>query len=269
VYRIGLFSKISKTSIKTLRYYDEIGLLKPAQIDRDNGYRYYTSDQLFTLHRIVAMRQIGLSLEEVAAVLKSKQVEDVLEQRKAEIETQLEELRDQLSRLYHYLLEMGEENKMNYSAVVKELPECIVYTKRFIAPDYDSYFDLIPAIGEEVKAANPNLKCTVPEYCFIEYHDGEYKEKDIDIEYHEAVENFGVETESIKFKKIPSVLALTVMHRGAYSGLKDAYAFAFKWIEENGYTMAGNPRESYIDGIWNKEDEADWLTELQIPLLKK
>ena len=59
------------------------------------------------------------------------------------------------------------------------------------------------------------------------------------------------------------------MHRGPYPGLRDAYAFAFKWIEENGYTMAGNPRESYIDGIWNMEDEADWLTELQIPVSKK
>ena len=48
-----------------------------------------------------------------------------------------------------------------------------------------------------------------------------------------------------------------------------AYAYAFKWIEENGYTAAGSPRENYIDGIWNKESEEDWLTELQIPIKKK
>jgi len=269
LYRIGLFSQISKTTIKTLRYYDEIGLLKPAQIDDVNGYRYYTSDQLFTLHRIVALRQIGLSLDEVAAVLKGAPAGEIIRQRKEEVAAQLREMQDQLSRLDHFIHTTREENKMKYSAVIKELPECIVYTKRFIAPDYDSYFNLIPAIGKEVRAANPDLKCAVPEYCFIEYHDGEYREKDIDIEYHEAVERFGNETGTIKFKRIPALTALAVMHRGPYAGLKDAYAFAFKWIEENGYTMAGNPRESYIDGIWNREDEADWLTELQIPVVKK
>ncbi|MDD3654648.1 MAG: MerR family transcriptional regulator [Desulfotomaculaceae bacterium] len=269
LYRIGVFSKISKTTIKTLRYYDEIGLLKPAQTDCDNGYRYYTTDQLVTLHRIVALRQIGLSLDEVAAVLNGIQAEAVLKQRKSEIEARLKETRDQLSRLNHYILEMKEGKKMNYNAVVKELPECIVYSKRFIAPSYDSYFALVPAIGAEVKAANPNLKCAVPEYCFIEYHDSEYKEKNINIEYCEAVVDFGVATGTIKFKKIPAITAVSVMHKGPYSGLKDAYAFTYKWIEENGYNAAGNPRESYIDGIWNKEDEADWLTELQVPVLKK
>lgn len=44
---------------------------------------------------------------------------------------------------------------------------------------------------------------------------------------------------------------------------------AFKWIEENGYTGADNPRESYIDGVWNKENENEWLTEIQIPILSK
>jgi len=47
------------------------------------------------------------------------------------------------------------------------------------------------------------------------------------------------------------------------------YTFALKWIEDNGYTEADNPRESHIDGIWNKDKEEDWLTELQIPLVKK
>jgi hypothetical protein len=81
-------------------------------------------------------------------------------------------------------------------------------------PNYNAYFDLIPKIGEEVATANPNLKCSVPEYCFIRYLDGEYKEKDFNVEFCEAVEDFGTETETIKFKKMDSVKVASVLHKG-------------------------------------------------------
>lgn len=269
MYRIGLFSQISKTTIKALRYYDEVGLLSPAHVDEENGYRYYTTEQLVKLHNIISLRQIGFSIDEILAIIAGHNVEEILEQRKSEILSQIRESNDQLSRVNHYISENKEGHKMNYQAVIKELPECIVYSKRMIVPSYDAYFQLIPAIGEEVTKANPTLKCAVPEYCFIIYHDGEYKEKDIDVEYCEAVTEFGVDTGDIKFKKMPGVTAVSVMHKGAYSGLPQAYAYAFKWIEDNGYSVVGNPRESYIDGIWNKESEEDWLTELQVPIVKK
>lgn len=268
MYRIGLFSKISKTTIKTLRYYDEVGLLRPAYTDEDNGYRYYTSDQLISLHKIIALRQIGFSIDEVQSILAGGNEMKILEQRKAEIINELDEVKDQLSRITNYIIEKKEGYTMNYQAVIKELPECIVYSKRMVIPTYESYFDLIPAIGEEVIKANPDLKCTVPEYCFNIYHDGEYKEKDIDVEFCEAVEKMGVDIGDIKFKKIDSVNAVSVMHKGSYSKLGEAYSYAFKWIEDNGYSVIDLPRESYIDGIWNKENEEDWLTELQIPIRK-
>ena len=158
---------------------------------------------------------------------------------------------------------------MEYKAIIKDLPECIVYSKEMVVPDYNSYFELIPAIGEEVTKANPNIKCISPEYSFIKYLDNEYKEKDIHIEFCEAVEKIGNETETIKFKKIESVKAVCVKHKGAYKDLNKAYAYAFKWMEENNYELADSPRESYIDGIWNKENEEDWLTEVQFPIKTK
>ncbi|KAF0092076.1 MAG: MerR family transcriptional regulator [Fusobacteria bacterium] len=269
MYKIGLFSKISKTTIKTLRYYDEVGLLKPAMIDEDNGYRYYTSDQLSQLHDIIALRQLSFSVDDCIQIIRVGEIDEVLGDRKKEIETNLNELQDRLSRLNHYISEIKEGRKMTYSPVIKQTPECIIYSKRMIVPNYDSYFQIIPKIGEEVTATNPDLKCAIPEYCFIIYHDGEYKDHDIDVEYCEAVDEFGQDTDSIKFKKIPSITVVSVMHKGVYSGLRDAYAYAFRWIEDNNYTITDNPRESYIDGIWNKENQEEWLTELQIPVTKK
>ena len=196
-------------------------------------------------------------------------LEIILEKRKSEIEDTIAESNSQISRIEFILQGKEDELVMNYQAILKELPECIVYSKRMTVPSYDSYFELIPAIGEEITAANPELKCTVPAYCFIKYLDNEYKDKDINIEFCEAVDKMGKETGNIKFKRIEGVPAVSVMHKGAYAGLGNVYAFAFKWIEENGYTIADSPRESYIDGIWNKESEEEWLTELQVPVMKK
>jgi effector-binding domain-containing protein len=157
---------------------------------------------------------------------------------------------------------------MTYSAAIKEIPECIVYSKKLTIPNYDSYFSVIPAIGEEVIAKYPDLKCAVPEYCFVVYLDGEYRETDINIEFCEAVDKIYPDFGDIRFKTMPPVTVVSVMHKGAYAGLSKAYAFTSKWNEENGYAIADNGRENYIDGIWNKETETDWLTEIQIPIVK-
>ncbi len=266
MFRIGEFSKMSKTTIKTLRYYDEIGLLKAETTDKFTGYRLYSTKQLMTLHRIQSFRQVGLTIDEIKWIMSGHDAAGVLEKRRAELMTEISEGQNRLSRIEFIL--SGGTQIMNYTAIIKDLPECIVYSKKILAPSYEAYFELIPAIGEQVTKKYPDLKLSTPEYCFIVYLDGEYKEKDINIEFCEAVTEMKVDFEDVSFKKIPPIAAVSVLHKGSYQGLKNAYAFAFEWIEKNGYKAVENPRESYIDGIWNKESEEDWLTELQIPIVK-
>lgn len=268
MYRIGEFSKMSKTSIKALRYYDEIGLLKPETTNDFTGYRFYTTDQLFKLHKIQALRQIGMSIDNIKLIISGNGKRSILEYRKTELIEEIAEKQNQLSRLEFMLNGKEEEMFMNYVAVIKDLPECIVYSKKMVVPNYAAYFDVIPAIGRQVVNKYPDIKCTIPEYCFIVYLDGEYKEVDINIEFCESIDHMKPDFDDIKFKKIESVKAVTVMHKGAYDDLSKAYAFAFQWIEQNGYMLADSPRESYIDGIWNKENVEDWLTEIQIPIAK-
>jgi effector-binding domain-containing protein len=136
---------------------------------------------------------------------------------------------------------------------------------------YDSYFDVIPALGEATTSINPELRCVDdPPYCFIMYLDGEYRERDIDIEFFEAVTDRGNGKlpDGVEFKIVEAVPhAACVLHKGPYSTLPQAYAAVYKWIEDNDYLAAASPRESYIDGIWNKSDPQDWLTELQVPVI--
>jgi DNA-binding transcriptional MerR regulator len=265
LYRIGEFSKMSKTTIKTLRYYDEIGLLKPEETDKFTSYRLYTTGQLFKLHKIQSYRQIGLSIEEVKMLLAGKNTEQILNNRKEEIISEINNAKDRLSRI-EFILQKQEEIFMSYSAIIKEVPEYLVYSVEFTAPDYDSFLETIPAIGARLEEKYPDLKCSVPEYCIIRYLDGEYKDKDIRVELCEAVEQQKSDFDDVVFKHLDAVKVVSVMLKGPYSRLGEAYAFAMKWVEENGYVVSEAPRESYIDGIWNKESEEEWLTEIQIPV---
>lgn len=269
VFYIGEFSKMGKTTIKTLHHYDRIGLLHPEAVDGATGYRLYTTRQLIELHRIQALRQAGLSIDEVAAIVHGADPRPILMQRRDEIERELAARQDRLARIAFMLDNEEKGFPMDYQATMKELPSCIVFSKTMTVPTYSAYFEVIPAIGRAVKAANPDLTCATPEYCFITYLDGEYKERDITMKYSEAVEEYGVETDGIVFEEVPAATVVSVMHRGPYADLPRAYAFAMDWVEQNGYRMVDLPRESYIDGIWNNIPESDWLTEIQVPVEKK
>lgn len=268
MFYIGEFSKMGKTTVKTLHHYDRIGLLRPESIDGATGYRLYATQQLVELHRIQALRQAGLSLEETTALMSGADPEPILAHCRNLLERELETRKDYLARIAYMLSDEGKRLFVDYQATIKDIPSCIVYSKKMTIPNYDAYFQVIPALGAAVTAANPDLKCATPAYCFVRYLDGEYKESDINIEFCEAVESFGIETDGIVFKEEPAAHVASVMHRGPYSDLSRAYSFAMEWIEKNGYRVTDFARESYIDGIWNCDGEANWLTELQFPVEK-
>ena len=155
---------------------------------------------------------------------------------------------------------------MNYNAVIKEIPEYIMYCKSGVIADWDSLVEFIHSAADECLAANPDMECDDSAYNFITYPNGFRGDGNILLEYYEAVKAFGNETKSIKFKKIEKTKAVCVLHKGSYEGLKFAYAFAFQYLKENGYAMSEPPRECYIDGCWNKESVSEYLTEIQIPV---
>lgn len=271
MYRIGQFSKITKVTVKALRFYEEEGLIEPEYVDVSNGYRYYSTDQLPRVYRIVALRQCGFGIPEIRRILAGKDLAPLFADKKRELELRAIETARELASINHYLEGLGKEVSMRYQVVIKELPRVLVYSKRTVAESYDAYFSIFPKLGEEMMRINPELRCVEdPPYCFIRYHDGEYKERDIDIEICEAVtgKGNGKTTDGVVFKTIDRVPeAACVLHKGPYSTLSEAYAAVFSWIDANGYVAAEPPRESYIDGIWNKESSEDWLTELQVPVI--
>lgn len=158
---------------------------------------------------------------------------------------------------------------MKYEVITKELPEYTVYYKEGVIGSFEELTNFILSSEKECRKTNPDIKCIQPDYCYVSYLDGEFKDKDINVMYAQAVNKMGVENETIKFKKLTSINAACIYHKGSYDKLGAAYGFIMKWIEENHYEIAEPIRERYIDWMWNKENPDEWLTEIQVPIIKK
>ena len=266
LYKIGMFANMNHVTVKTLRHYENVGLLEPFCVDEGNGYRYYTSGQLSVLHQILALRKMGFSLEEIKKVQQGIPERSLLMEKKIQLMQEIAERTSRLAQVECYL----EEEKIGteYHVLIKELPEVIVASMRRTIPGYDSLFDLMPSMGEEMERLG--CECACPEYCFSIYYDAMYKEENVDLEICEAVTEKKQDSKMLQFKVIPRVeMAACIMHRGPYDGFPEAYGKVIRFVEENGYEIAGNPRESYIDGVWNKESPGEWLSEIQFPVRKK
>lgn len=261
IFPIGIFSKINRITPKTLRHYDKIGLLKPECIDQTTGYRYYSAKQLLDLHRILAFKQMGLTLSEIREVIdKPISLDLLLKLKEQEIKKNIEEEKVKLRKIQNYMRQINKESAICYNVMIKELPEVIVASMRTIIPSHQSHSVISAKVKKYLE--EENIKPAEPPYYFTIYHDGEYKEKNIDLEICQAVTDYGKSSSLIKFKKIDTVLmAACVLHEGSYSTLNLAYGFLFQWIEDNGYEVIAMPRESYID-----ENPQELVTELQVPI---
>ena len=260
--KIGEFSALSHTTVKALRFYEKEGLLMPASVDEWTGYRFYETSQLETAAKIKSYRQLGLSIEEIRRIFSGEDAGEILSAKAQQLRQLKQNTELQLSVIEFIL----EGNEMKYQVTVKEIPEMIVYSAEAVLEKYSDCMQWIPSVGAECLELNPGLKCAEPPYEFCEYPDGEYKETNIKIRHNEAVVTFGKENEHIKFRTLPAAKVLSIYHKGAYDAIGEAYAFLMEYAEKNGYEIAGLARESYIDGIWNKESVSDWLTEVQLPI---
>src|ERR1035437_3619981 len=122
MYRIGQFSNMTKVTVKALRFYEEERLLEPAFIDSVNGYRYYSSDQLPRVFRIVALRQCGFPIPEIRQILAGRDITTLFVKRRHELEQDALDTSRQLASINHYIESLGKERCMKYEIVMKDLP---------------------------------------------------------------------------------------------------------------------------------------------------
>ena len=270
MFKIGDFSRLSQVSVKALRYYDEIGLLKPARVDRFTGYRYYSADQLPRLNRILALKDLGFSLEQIARLLDEEltpdQLRGMLRMKRAEIEQQLEAERERLARVEARLRQIEQEGKMPaYEVVLKRVDPIGVAAVRDVIPTYGDvsrlFGEIFACLGRKrVRPSGPPMAI---------YYDPEYRERDADVEAAVPVSEPVTDGERVTFRELPGVEVMaSVVHEGSYDTIGEAYSTLMRWIEENGYRIAGHSREVYMRGPGEGIDPAHYVTEVQIPVEK-
>lgn len=266
LYKIGMFAGMNRVTVKTLRYYDEQKLLEPVYVDEENGYRYYEAGQMAQLQRILALKDMGFSIEDIRRILEGADERALLLEKKQQILKELAALTAKLAQVESYLAK--ESVNLASPVIVKELPEVIVCSMKQRIQSYDELFTLMPQMGLQMESLE--CVCAKPEYCFTHYLEEGYQEEDILVEICEAVTEQKADNSLVTFQTMPYIpQAACIFHKGSYNTLHQSYAMLLAYIEENGYEICGNIRESYIDGVWNKETEEEWLTEIQIPVKRK
>ena len=265
LYRIGMFAQMNHITIKALRFYEEQGLLYPAKIDEESGYRYYKMSQMETIHRILALKEAGFKIDDIKHLADAEDAKAFLIQKKNEVLAKIAELTLQLSRLDAYL--MNGTESMATPVRIRKIPACVCATMISRIESYDDLFEVMPQMGALMEEAG--CLCAVPEYCFTNYLEPGYKDENILIETCEAVREHGEAVEGLTFKEFPETEVVSIYHKGSYADFSRTYETILKYIEENGYEICGNIRENYIDGAWNKDSETEWLSEIQIPVQKK
>ena len=266
--KIGEFSRIMQVTVKTLRYYEQIRLLMPAEVDEATGYRYYALTQMQHLNSIRRLKNLGFSLDEICELYSDSTHFPTIRQLNIKIrqcEERIKELVEQRKRLIDVKNSRKTIRHMEKFSI-QSLPAVIVATHREVIPSYEHLGALcVNVIGPEMQRLG--CQCTPDGYCFTIEHNKEYKPENIDIEYCEAVLEKATDSSIIKFKELPEVpKALCMKHHGPYSRFYESYTEAFKYIEDNGLRTAGQARTVYVDGIWNQEDPEKWLSIIQIPV---
>lgn len=269
--KIGDFARLSRVSVVTLRHYDEKGLLKPVSIDNFTGYRYYSVTQLPRLNRILALKDLGFSLEQIETVLHGdltlEQLRGMLKMKQAEVEQQLAVEQERLSRIAARLRQIEMENMMtDYDVVLKTIPATLIASRRVTIPTNDqvpqylgeAYGEVWGFIKEKgLKDLGPNMALW---YQGAEILEGEEAEAGV------PVDRSLPGTDRVKVYELPPVQVAAAVHQGEFENFTQLHGALLTWIEANGYRIVGPYREVYIKHDPN--NMSDSATEVQYPVEK-
>lgn len=272
MFKIGDFSKLSKISIRMLRHYDEIGLLVPTHINKVNGYRYYSANQLSTTNRIHALKDMGFSLSSIKEILTEYNDRESLIRylniHYSQVREHLEDTQKKLLQIETTIERIGRIDIMkNYDVTIKDFAPKYMMTLRRTIPTYQDEGMLWHQLYSETNGHN--VQVDVPNYSKAVFYDVGYKENYVDVEIQLAVSGNYEDTENVKFITVPSVTAATAIVKGNFKQLTDACEAIGNWISDNNYDVDGPMFNIYHIGPGQDSNSDNWVTEVCFPVIKK
>jgi DNA-binding transcriptional MerR regulator len=271
MFTVGEFSQVAQVSKRLLRYYDEIGLLKPLHTDRFTGYRYYSAEQLPQLNRIIALKDLGLSLEQIQDILDNKvsadEIHGMLLLKKAEIEQQLQSEQQRIRNIESRLQSIrNAEAHQSLDVVVKHIPPQPVLSVRTMIEDFGVGLGIAGQIMKELPQKSPYGLFVVI------WYSGGFYEQDSDVEICRIVEAKSHPpvplTNELRlcFRELPAVETMaTFVVKGAATNVHTGYSAIGTWAEVNNYRFVDAPREVLLN-LPQAADGSDGITEIQFPV---
>lgn len=278
MFSIGDFAGLGRVSVRMLRHYDAIGLLRPAHVDPHSGYRFYSADQLKTLNRVIALKDLGFTLQQVQTILEEKvdvgELRGMLRLRRAELERQVRQDTVRLAQVDARLRMIENEGHMDTGDVMlKTLPPLRVAMLSGTALGYDhptsiteNLTPLYPRLQELMDRAGVTIIGSPIAY----YLPAPTGPGDESITVHAAFPIAAADLTDPGFEVVdlPAIeQAATAVHHGSMSEAFRTEQKIAAWIDDNGYRTVppGMAREVYLDC---PADHAKWVTEMQIPVRK-
>lgn len=270
---IGEFSNICKVSTKTLRYYAEIGLILPIEINPENGYRYYSINQLETMLLINRLKSYHFSLEEIKKIIELEETQDeefylMLSQKKNELNQQLHMYERTLNQLNQDLSCIQKGKKvMSYLddidvKLTEVSPMSILYMRKLVQ-QYEYPQEYEQCYGRLLKRiASEKLTMIAPP--MVLFHSDEFSPFGLDTEFAIAIKEKVTGT-----RQFNPGLCLKTTLRGSYSQLSSVYAKQREWAEKEEYECSDAVFEVYMSDPSEVSSEDDLITEIYYPVKKR
>jgi DNA-binding transcriptional MerR regulator len=270
MFTIGEFARHGRVSVRMLRHYDATGLLGPARVDPASGYRFYTAGQLARLNRIIALKDLGFSLDQVRLMLdeqvSAEQLRGMLRLRQAELQSRLSADRARLVQVEARLQIIEREGAMPADDIqVKQIPAVRVAELTAIAASLEpaSITPVIRPLYAELGSRLGRAGIT-PAGPAIAYYEDVPDGDSVVVHATLPVNAEPADGQDFAIVDLPAIKqAATVVHRGSMENVMATIQVLAGWIEDNGYRASGNPREFYLEC---PADETQWVTELQEPI---
>lgn len=271
MFKISHFSRLGRVPTSVLRYYDGLGLLEPAHVDSATGYRFYSAEQLPRLHRILALKDLGLSLEQIKVILddalSAEEVRGMLRLKQAELQQHVAEEQARLGRVAARLAHLEQAGRLpSQDVVLKSLAAQPVLALRTVIALPEGVADVLT---EAFTTLLP-LGVQPSGQPIVIFHDEEFRETDLDVEV--AIPVGATTTPAIPLPRGRSLSLCTLaaldqaaclLHHGTFAEIADSYTALGNWIASSGYDIAGPPREVYLTA---PADDGRSLTEIQYPV---
>ncbi len=270
---IGEFARLGQVSPRMLRHYDQLGLLQPERVDGASGYRLYSVRQLGSLHRIVALRDLGFGLEQVREVLADDppvdQLRGMLRLRRAQLEQTVGEEQERLRRVEAHIRALERGDTLDVQDIVIKNTQPVRVAQAVAGglthSDIGAAFGrLLPQVLAHLEASGAKPGISIACY---EDEGGTAPEGEIVLRAGFDVGDQAVpDSETVRIVDLPVLEVAAAVYRGGDDGIMSAWESLVRWIDDSGYRLVGDCRELYHE--WDDDDPARNVMELQQPIVR-